>query len=325
MKLPSPCPGLSSGRLPGRTVALVALSLLLLMAGPWASVGERGPGGLVAQDPLSQISERYDEGLEIYRGILEARDRALHQHDILMDRQEDARQSGDDDRSRDAMRRVYEQGVQVMLLDQQLRSAAAQLQAAGRSYLDFLERREDELLDAIEAAVLPTTRARLDRELSEVRQRYREVERESGAPTVGGLRPLPDVVVDRRDGPSELRGKAGLLENRAAEYDSVIIGLQREITSRERRLQQERGRADLMAGISRFDDDALTGGGLTQSGSEEGAGPELDPADPLNLSELPLPDQVVLLREYMVLAEDMRDEARALAQIFRARAEGSIR
>ncbi len=325
MTLRPPRPGLFAGRRPWKVGGLLALCIFLLLAGPLTTLGEGGSGGLAAQDPLAEIAERYDEALQIYEEILEARDRALHQHDILMDRQEDARRSGDDDRSRDAMRRVYEQGVQVMLLDQQLRSAAAQLQAAGRSYLDFLERREDQLLDAIEAAILPPTRARLDRELSEVRQRYREVERESGAPTVGGLRPLPDVVVDRRDGPSELRGKAGLLENRAAEYESVIVGLQREITSRERRLQQERGRADLMAGISRFDDDALTGGGLTRPGSEEGGSNELDPTAPLNLSELPLPDQVVLLREYLGLAEEMRDEALALAETFRARADGSIR
>lgn len=278
-------------------------------------------GGVTAQSSLERSEQEYEEAFERYQEALEARDAALREHDILMDRQEDARRSGDGERAREAMRRVHDQGIQVMLLDQQLRRVAAALQAAGQAYLEALEDREDELLDAIEEALLPTTRLRMDREISEIRARYREVERQSGAPAVGELRPLPDVVVDRRDGPEELRGKAGMLENRAAEYDSVIVGLEREIATRERRIQQERSREDLMAGISRFDDDALTGGGLTRPGDGDGAG-EVDPQMPVNLADLPLPDQVVLLREYLGVAQEMRDEALALARVFRERADG---
>jgi hypothetical protein len=295
------------------------LAVLYLLLAVLVAMG--GAGEVAAQDPLESYETRYEEALERYVEALEVRDAALREHDILMDRQEDARRSRDEDRAREAMRRVHDQGVQVMLLDQQLRRVAADLQSAGQEYLAALERREDELLDAIEDAFLPTTRLRLDREISEIRARYREVERQSGAPSLGELRPLPDVVVDRRDGPEELRGKAGMLENRAAEYDSVIAGLEREIATRERRIQQERSREDLMAGISRFDDDALTGGGLLRPGDSDGPG-DLDPQVPVNLADLPLTDQVVLLRDYLGVAQEMRDEALALARVFRERAGG---
>jgi len=134
------------------------------------------------------------------------------------------------------------------------------------------------------------------------------------------------VVIRRGDGPEELRGKAGILESRAEEYDSVIVSLQREISSRERRIQQQRGQEDLLAGISRFDDDALTGRGLTNPSRDGGADGEgaSDPMTPVNLAELSLLDQVVLLREYLSLARDMRDEALARARVFRARAEGGV-
>ena len=311
------------GGVPGRGIrrktlwSALALAVLAALALP----GLAAP--VAAQSGLEEAETRYERALTAYRQVLEARDQALQQHDILMDRQEDARRSGDEDRAQEAMRRVHEQGVQVMLLDQQLRGVAAELQEAGQRYLAELDAREEQLLDRIEETVLPGTRAALDRELSEVRARYREVERESGSPTLGELRPLPDVAIDRRDGPEELRGKAGILESRAAEYDSVIVDLEREITSRERRLQQERGRQDLIAGISRFDDDVLTGGGLTAPAGQVGS-ESADSGAPVNLAELSLPDQLVLLREYLTLAQGLRDEALTRARVFRDRAEGGI-
>ncbi|TVR63409.1 MAG: hypothetical protein EA422_09435 [Gemmatimonadales bacterium] len=296
---------------------LLALLVFSLLSGAFVP----GGGEALAQEPQVVAEAAWSEALASYREILEARDAALRTHDILMDRQEEARRSGDDARARDAMRQVHDQGIRVMLLEQQLRMAADALQAAGRAYLAALEVREEELLDALGSAILPMTRTRLQSQIAELRQEYREVERESGTPQVGELRPLPDVVVDRRDGPEELRGKAGLLENRAAEYDSVIAGLEREISTRERRLQLERGREDLMAGISRFDDAALTGGGIPRSGTEVRPG-SMDPVGEVDLSSLPLEDQIALLREYLVLARDMRNEALAMARVFRDRAEG---
>ncbi len=305
---------------PGRrTLRGFGFSLLLALL---ALTGV-SPVSLAAQSGLAEAEARYETALAAYRQVLEARDRALQQHDILMDRQEDARRSGDEERAQEAMRRVHEQGVQVMLLDQQLRGVASELQAAGQRYLAELDAREEQLLDRIEETVLPGPRAALDRELSEVRARYREVERESGSPALGELRPLPDVAIDRRDGPEELRGKAGILESRAVEYDSVIVDLEREIASRERRLQQERGREDLIAGISRFDDDVLTGGGLTPPSDQAGS-ESADSGTPVNLAELSRPDQLVLLREYLTLAQGLRDEALARARVFRERAEGGI-
>jgi hypothetical protein len=281
-----------------------------------------GVSPAAAQLPLEEAEARYEEALAAYEEIRRVRDQALNRHEILIDRQEDARRAGDEEAAREAMSRVHSQGVQVMQLDQQLRAAVSVLQDAARDYLAALEAREDELLDRIEATFLPTTRARLDRELSETRARYRQVEREAGAPTLGQLRPLPDVVIRRGDGPEELRGKAGILESRAEEYDSVITSLQREIASRERRMQLQRGQEDLLAGISRFDDDAFTGRGLAPPADDDGGDAEVRPGVPVNLAELPLAEQVSLLREYLGLAQEMRDEALARARVFRARAEG---
>lgn len=293
----------------------VAVGLLLAFTGP-----------LAAQVNLEAAEARYEAALAEYEEIREERDRALREHEILIDRQEDARLAGDEERAREAMSRVHNQGVQVMRLDQQLRGAVARLQDAGRDYLAALEVREDQILDRIEQTFLPTTRARLDRELSEIRARHRQVEREAGAPTLGELRPLPEVVIRRGDGPEELRGKAGILESRADEYDSVIASLEREISSRERRIQQQRGQEDLLAGISRFDDDILTGRGLTASaGDDAGDDENTESLSSVNLTELPLPEQVALLREYLSLALEMRDEALARARVFRARAEGGNR
>lgn len=296
----------------------LALLLFLILSGVLIPEG----GGVQAQDPQVAAAAAWEEALSAYQEVLEARDAALRTHDILMDRQEDARRSGDDTRARDAMRQVHDQGILVMLLDQELRAVAERLRSVGRQYLEVLDDREDELLDALSSAILPLTRSRIESQLAELRREYREVERLAGAPQVGELRPLPDMVVDRRDGPEELRGKAGLLENRAAEYDAVIADLDREITTRERRLQLERGQADLLAGISRFDDAALTGGGISRPGAD-GRPATADPLGAIDLAALPLEDQISLLREYRELATEMRSEALAMARVFRERAEGT--
>jgi hypothetical protein len=293
----------------------VAVMLLLALVVP-------GPG--LAQPALQVAEARYRTALAAYEEILGSRDRALQDHEILLDRHDDARRSGDDDRAREAMSRVHFQGTYVMRLEQGLQAAVEPLRAAGRELLRALDAREEALLDELDRAILPGTRARLQEEIADLRLRYRDVERRTGAGLVPTARLLPDLGIGPRDGPQELRAKAGLMESWAEQYDAVLAALDREIATRERRIQQERGREDLLAGISRFGDDRLVGGGLVRSEPESVAAASEEGSLP-NLASLPLPEQVAALREYRERIVETRAEALAQARLFRERADGGPR
>lgn len=282
---------------------------------------------LVPVSAAAQVGEaetRYREALEAYGAVAAQRDQVLQQHEILVDRQIDARESGDEERARNAMAQVHFQGTQLTYMDRQVQAAAAPVREAAEELLRALDAREEELLDRLEGTLPEATRDRLNAELVQLRMRSREVEAEAGSDLVTRARLLPDLAIGPRDGPRELRAKAGLMESLAEQYDTVLVTVEREIEVRERWIQQERGREDLMAGISRFGDDRLVGGGLSGPAPENG-----DPDDggdaELDLAELPLPDQVTWLREYGEWIADQRDEALVQARVFRDRAEGRPR
>jgi hypothetical protein len=295
----------------------------LLAVGVWILV-LAFPGGAWAQSSLAEAREVYETALATYQEVLDLRDQVLEEHEILMDRLQDARDSGDSDRLQEAMYRVWERGVELSGLDRQLQAAAAHLEQAGQAYLRSLDEREEVLLDALAETVVPAVRSRLEGEIAELRSRYREVERRVGTELVPTIRPLPELTIRPTDGPPQLRIKATILEDRALEYEAVLAALDEQITERERRMQQERGREDLLAGISRFDDDLLTGGGLAGSLPEEGE-PLDGPPQRLILADLPLPQQVAELRELRSRVDGLREEAVTRARVFRQRAEGGPR
>lgn len=291
--------------------------------GVWFLVLAFPTGGWAQSSPV-EAGAVYETALATYQEVLDLRNQVLREHEILMDRLQDARDSGDSDRLQEAMYRVWERGVELSGLDRQLQAAAAHLEQVGQAYLRALDEREEALLDQLAEAVAPATRSRLEGEIADLRTRYREVERRVGSELVPTIRPLPELTIQPRDGPQQLEVKARILEDRAEEYEAVLTALEDQIAQRERRIQQERGREDLLAGISRFDDDLLTGGGLAGSLPEEGEPLEGGP-ERLILADLPLPQQVAELRELRDRVDGLREEAVTRARVFRQRAEGGPR
>lgn len=307
-----------TGRLSSRGGGLVALGVFVALLLAWL------PSPAASQTPIERAEAQYDTAFGAYEQVLQLRDRLLSEHEVLMDRLQDARDSGEEDRIQDAMYRVWERGVQLSGLDRQLQVAAAELREAAQRLLRLLDDREDALLDRLEQAAGPAERSSIEGDIAQLRSRHRQVEQQVGAELVPTIRPLPELTIRPTDGPRQLTVKATILEDRADEYEVVLEALDGTIADLQRRIQQERGREDLLAGISRFDDDQITGGGITGGLPEDDDGSEEDPGG-LILAELPLPQQVAELQELRERVEDLRVEALARARVFRERAERGTR
>lgn len=298
--------------------ALVGLSALLLLLG--------GPAPAVAQVALSPAESRY----LLARTELEAVRREIESirptHTRAVEELVSARAAGEDRRAEDLFREDFIQpAVRLQLLDSELRDRVAAFQEARREYLRALEARMDEIIEQLEDSGLPQpTRDRLNRIYVDVSQTYREVERERNPIEEAMLRPIPTLTADDRDGPRELRDKASYLEAQVAgDYQAIIEFTTQEIAVRENQLRLQREGADLRADLSRFDADRLPG-----TGAGAGAGavrPDDDPS-PIDSSfifaDLPLVEQVELLRSIRAQAEAFLEETLERAALFRQMAEG---
>lgn len=311
-----------TGRRPSRGGGLVVVGLLAwllpALAGLFVLPGAAG-GQAPSPAELARAEAAYDTALAAYEAILEVVNEASVQHEILVDQVQDARASGDDQRRDAALARAWDHGVQLMRLETRLAEAAEDLRRSGRRLLQLLDARERELLAQRDGAIFPTTRNRIEGEITDLRIRYRAVERQVGSELVTTIRPLPELTIRPTDGRQELQVKASIYEGWAREYEVQLEGLDQEIAVRERRIQQERGREDFLSGLSRFDDDRLTGGGISGTLPERGDAPGSD--TPI-LADMPLAEQVVLLRQLRSRVEELQIEALARARVFRQRAEG---
>ncbi|MEX2530248.1 MAG: hypothetical protein WD960_05690 [Gemmatimonadota bacterium] len=281
------------------------------------------PATATAQLPIGEAEALYRQALEAYEEVFEAHQEARQIHEILLDRQIEAQRSGDEEQIIEALARVHYQGWEIVRLDRQLQAAAEELRAGASELRRTLNAREQRLLDQFERVALPGERDRILREIANLRIRYLEVEEQVGSELVTEARMLPELAVAPRDGPQELLAKASLMENFARQYDALLVSIDREITTRERQLQQERGREDFMAGISRFGDDELVGGsGALPRPQVTGTGAGDVPIEFPDLEELTLEEHVAWLRGYRDLIAGWRDEALGQAQRFQQLAGG---
>lgn len=304
------------GRSGGLRVVCLAAVLTVLSLAPLLLVL---PPSLSGQEvSLGRAEAEYGRALAAYRELKEERDRALSEHDVLIDRLEAVRRSGDPEREEEAKRRVFHQGFMTMDLDRHLGTAAEALSEAGRVLLAAVSAREDRLLDELEVAGDRFTIERLQAELVTLRQRHREVQEEVGDDLFTTADFVPQVRVRATDGPRELHQKADMVERRVVELDTLIVDIDRDIASSERRLQQQRGGADFLDNLSRFGDDRIVGGTSTivrsDPGDEGGPGSSGTFVD---LEALPLAERVVWLRAYREQVVVARDESLELAGRFR--------
>jgi len=145
-------------------------------------------------------------------------------------------------------------------------------------------------------------------------QRLEDVEAELGPRLPLELRPMPDVRALDTDTPVQLRNKARLLEEEARRVNNLLADVQEEIDALRRRLERERGSADLQARRDRFEVNVVPVGTTVedpQAAVTDSTGVDLalTPAQRLERLET-FRDEVEARRDQLLeQARELRDEA----------------
>ena len=290
-----------------------------------------GAAETLAQGATSPPERAYVTALSDYQVLLEDRDETFTRYEQALDRVDAARSTGDGAR-RDASHAAFQVvAFELMELELAVELAGARVAARRTAYFSALEDRETALLRQLEGR-LPAgaqAEAALLEEWRAVRILQLEVQAEALPEEATLLRPVPELAVDPRDGPVESLEKARFMEEQVLSYDSLIVDLDRQVSELDRQLQQRQSVQDLLRDVGRFGTDFIPGGppDLAVSGGAVGTEPPAGGADALQgpsaaLTQLPVAEQLELLRGARNLAIQYREQALAAARVFHDRAEG---
>lgn len=316
-------------RLQGATrSASASLWLGVLVA---AALAAPRPAGGQVEALLTQRELEYRAASSAYEAAVAARQAAQARAERATVEIDEARASGDANRLERLYAVATARWTEVTNEDRRVAETRERLRRARRALRDALEAS----LDLLAGQARSTTSAReRDELLALIRDRnnrLREIEAElaQGEDDVTRFIAMPEITFDPRDGPAELRIKADLLARRAAQADSVIAVIDREIADLQKRQRRERALRDFMSGIERFDESAVpvgragrdaadrAGRDAADHGRGDAAADSLGKPAPLSVDE-----QITQLRTLRRKVEEYGAAARTKAEIFRQRAAG---
>ena len=301
-----------------RLRALLPLFLLLLLA--WSPPAARGQD----RPSLQEIELEYQAALRTFEAAVAAREAANSRFNRAANVFSEAKASGNTERTNAAFSDFLRASEELQRLDSRVEETRERMRAAGESLLLALDRRREELLaqtDSLE----PSRRAER-RELAflllDLTNRVREVESAVTEADDSSLPGLPEVPVDERDGPEELRIKAQFLETRAEQYDSLLTDIDRRIEGLQSRQRTDRRVREFVAGLERFDDLRLPvvaqgRRGDPPAGGGEEPSPEVADSTGLAPREVTLEDRIESLLNLKDRLETYRNAALSRAGVLR--------
>ena len=274
-----------------------------------------GVGSLAAQSTEEVLAQRrleYQAAVDAYRSALSALEVAEQRFTDALREIDRARRSGDEQALARALPRAQDLSVPKADRERRLQAAARELERTRQALIDVLVVRQAELLEALEAATNAQERRRLTIELEDISNQLQELEAEQEDPARFTV--MPEIHFDPRDGPTELRAKAELIETYAAIADTVIAETRRQIASLEARLVRERRTRDLLSGLDRFGDRQVPTGPPTGGARVMGADSTDAGGRPVSLE-----DRIEELRSYVEELQEYRDQLLVRAKQFRER------
>ncbi len=284
---------------------------------------------LAQTSPGSEEAE-YQAGLAEYDELLQQRERTFSLYEQALDRVDSTRGVGDQAARADAHADFQVVAFDLMDLELALEQSGARLAGVRAAYLASLEAREAELMVRLSSdqTMSPEAEAVVLEEWRQVRTRVLQIQADAIPEETIALRPVPELTVDPRDGPVESLEKASFMEEKALSYASLIVDLDAEVAELERQSQQLQSVQDLLRDVGRFGSDFVQGdppglAAVPDGGPDSNAGDTRGPPDPDGLlAQLPLGEQIDLLRGARDLAVQYREQALVMARVFRDRAEG---
>lgn len=279
-----------------------------------------------AQLALPEAEARYEEAVAANEVNVQARDRAFNLHEQALDRVDAARAARNDQQMENAQAEFQVRAMELMQAEQAARESAARVQAARETYQTALEEREEAIAAELNAGpITGQSDQALVAEWRQVHSRALELEGEAGSDQLPALRPVPELTVDPRDGRDDLLAKENLMEDRAASYDSTVAYMQNAVADLERQQRRNQSMQDLLRDVQRSGPDLVPGAPLLPPTNPEGDADGGDGgsagAAELALGSLSIDERIELYRGLIQQAQQLRDDARARAGVFRSLAE----
>ncbi len=129
---------------------------------------------------------------------------------------------------------------------------------------------------------------------------------------------LVQLRIDPTDGPSDILGKADLLERRAARHNDDLSEIDGRLEEFRKRQRLQRARNTALAGVRLFDDSRVPVGPPGQAGSRTPPGRVVEPASTIE-------EQIRGLEQVRERLMELRDQILERAAHFRVQAGGDVR
>lgn len=242
-----------------------------------ALAGLAGAGGGLALPPVATAQEvppemamvrlqgEYEAARLSCEGAVRAREALQPEYELLI------QQAGRADPESDAWQAAQSELLPLTLrIDNQQRrvtEVCGEAETARRAYLEGLDAVRRDLESELVATSSPARRQDVQALLTDIENRYGELEREGGG-LAEQLVMRPVIDIDPRNTPDDVRRKAALLENLIAMADSTLVTLQEEVERLEARRRSRQLRENFSAGISRFGDTRTPVGTDPREGDE---------------------------------------------------------
>jgi hypothetical protein len=268
-----------------------------------------------AAELLGELRLEYQGAVSVHeaaQAALQVIDRRFNAALLEID---NARRDRDDVARREALSAAQARTAPLADARNRVDVAADSLRSVRLALIEVLIVRQVELIELADGASSSQERREFDNILrvvsNELAAREDDIENDVSLDPVA----MPDIAIDPRDGPTELLGKAEILEVTAVRVDTLILSIDEEISQLESRRDMERSRRDFLAGTGRFGDLQ------PPTGTTGGADPTVQATDSIAAGGRPvtLEDRIEARRVYRQILIDQRELLLFRARDFRVR------
>lgn len=258
---------------------LLPLLLLILLPG-------KAPGQEPEPLNIPALESEYLAAQGEYQAAFFALEALESRYNQALEAFDEARASGDMDRTNRVFTTVQQLGAEVGSQERRVQQKARELEDARARLLEALGQRLEELIQLRDTTLDEEEQLQLAVILEDANNRLLELRAEEPPETT--LEPMQDVTISPGDTPRDIRRKAATLDFRADQHEARLVEVVRRLERLEEDLRRARTVSDFVAGLERYDDTRLPVVSPGNRGVEPETNQRPSGADTLGLQERPL-------------------------------------
>ena len=284
--------------------------------------GACAPAALAAQEtatsPFQVVEDnrlRYGAAKEQYQADSSKVEQLRHVWKQLLEQLTAAREAGDADRVDSLLAELQERSSPTTQAENSKVKSREDWIKAGEALISALDAYLQTLFQQVESVgSTEDVLAEYNTAKSELEAVEGELPREPLE-----LGPMPEIRIRPGDGPSAIRQKINLLEERAKDYEDLLLDLDTKIDALTQRLRLQQGFRDFLGGRDRFGDTSTPTGGDRRNVT--GAG--VADTTAVNLELEPIEVRIAKLESFREEVRSELDELNAKVEDFKRRQGGT--